>query len=91
MMEKNIKKGQMEDLDRVIIESIQAQLKRENEKTIAEVRREKARGTSLYFRTAAKFGVSYTYVAELARGKRQGTRGKGKQIKEFLLSELCSN
>ncbi len=62
-----------------------------NEKTIAEVRREKARGTSLYFRTAAKFGVTYTYVAELARGKRQGTRGKGKQIKEFLLSELCNN
>ena len=61
-------------------------------KTISELRREKAAGTlTLYQQAAIKFGVTYEYVAAIARGKRKAIRGKGLEVKEFLLSELSNN
>jgi hypothetical protein len=64
----------------------------EKTKTISEMRREKEAGNlTLYQRAAVKFEVSYNYVASIARGRRQATRGKGKLVKEFLLSELSNN
>lgn len=56
-------------------------------KTIAE-KINKLRGGSIYTSTAARFGVSYKYVWMIAAGRRKATRGKGREIKEWLEEQL---
>lgn len=43
---------------------------------------------TLYQRAVEKYKTSYIYVVQIATGERKGLRGKGKEIKEFLLTEL---
>lgn len=45
----------------------------------------------LYVKAAAKFGVSYSYVAKIAVGTRNATRGKGLEVKQWLLQRIANN
>lgn len=56
--------------------------------TISKQRKEIMAGNSLYQRAAKHFGVSYSYVAKIAQGARIAGRGKGAEIKQFLINEL---
>lgn len=56
-------------------------------KTIAE-RINEQRSDSIYVTAATKFDCSYKYVWQIARGERKATRGKGREIKEWLEKQL---
>ncbi|WP_418892587.1 XRE family transcriptional regulator [Limibacterium fermenti] len=40
---------------------------------------------SIYVQVAEKFGVTPRYVWQIAKGERKATRGKGAQVKEYLI------
>lgn len=56
-------------------------------KTIAE-RIKDLRQDSLYKVGAAQFQTTYKYVWQVAHGRRKATRGKGREIKEWLEKQL---
>ena len=56
-------------------------------KTIAQRINEK-KEDSLYVLAASLFGCSYKYAWLIARGERKATRGKGREIKEWLEKQL---
>ncbi len=55
-------------------------------KTIAD--RINERRVSLYVEACSRFGTSYKYVWQIARGERKATRGKGRDIKEWLEQQI---
>lgn len=56
-------------------------------KTIAEKINE-LRRESIYAAAASRFGASYKYVWQIAHGERKATRGKGREIKEWLEKQI---
>ena len=59
----------------------------ETEKTILEKLKE-WKATNPLKEAAVKFEVSYNYVWLIANGARQSERGKGKQIREWLETQV---
>lgn len=58
--------------------SISKEIKKKNPKT-------------LYQRTADEFKTSYQYVCAIACGGREPIRGKGLEIKKYLLEQIDKN
>lgn len=56
-------------------------------KTIAE-RIKELRHDSIYKVGAERFQTTYKYVWQVAHGRRKATRGKGRDIKEWLEMQL---
>ena len=59
----------------------------ETEKTIAEKLKAKKEIT-VYEKAAKEFGVQVSYVYMIANSSRKPTRGKGKEIKEWLEAQV---
>lgn len=45
----------------------------------------------IYVQASEKFGVSYSYVVKIAIGSRNATRGKGLELKKWLLEQIVIN
>lgn len=56
-------------------------------KTIVDRINEQRTG-GIYYQCAKQFQTSYRYVWQVAAGKRKATRGKGREIKEWLEKQL---
>lgn len=56
-------------------------------KTIVDRINEQRTG-GIYHQCAKQFKTSYRYVWQVAAGRRKATRGKGREIKEWLEKQL---